>query len=58
MQALNESHADIAAYPLTLIEPRPDGADFTYSFLNGGLGILVRGGSSCCLFAFMLARFS
>lgn len=42
MGQLNTSQADLAAFPLSLTWPRPEGAALTYSFFNGGIGILVR----------------
>lgn len=42
MGELNTSRADVAAYPLTLLAPRVAGADMSYSWLNGGIGIMVR----------------
>ncbi len=44
MGELTSGRADIAAFPLSVVLPRPQAVDFSYSFLNGGIGILVR----CC----------
>lgn len=41
MGELVEERADIAAFPLTLTLQRPDYVDMSYSFVNGGIGILV-----------------
>jgi Ligated ion channel L-glutamate- and glycine-binding site len=41
MGELVEERADIAAFPLTLTLDRSQAVDLSYSFMNGGLGILV-----------------
>jgi hypothetical protein len=41
MGELVEDRADIAAFPLTLTLDRARAVDMSYSFMNGGLGILV-----------------
>ena len=42
MGELTSGNADIAAFPLSLTLPRPTYVDLSYSYLNGGIGILVR----------------
>ncbi len=42
MGELTSERADIAAFPLSVVLPRPAVVDFSYSYLNGGIGILVR----------------
>lgn len=42
MGELNSTRADLAAFPMSLIGSRPQGADLTYSIVNGGIGVLVR----------------
>ena len=42
MGELTSARADIAAFPLSLTLPRPEYVDLSYSYLNGGIGILVR----------------
>ena len=42
MGVLNSSRADLAAFPLSLVEKRPEGADFTHCIANGGIGVLVK----------------
>lgn len=44
MGELTSGRADIAAFPMSVVLPRPQAVDFSYSFLNGGIGIVVR----CC----------
>ena len=34
--------ADITLFPLTILESRADVIDFTYSYVDGGIGLLVR----------------
>ena len=41
MGELVEDRADIAAFPLTLTLDRSQAVDLSYSFMNGGIGILV-----------------
>lgn len=41
MEELISERADIAAFPLTLTLDRSQAVDLSYSFMNGGLGILV-----------------
>lgn len=41
MGELTNGNADIAAFPLSLTLPRPTYVDLSYSYLNGGIGILV-----------------
>lgn len=41
MGELVSERADIAAFPLTLTLDRSQAVDLSYSFMNGGLGILV-----------------
>ena len=41
MGELTNGNADIAAFPLSLTLPRPAYVDLSYSYLNGGIGILV-----------------
>ena len=41
MGELISGRADIAAFPLSLTEPRSEYVDLTYSYFNGGIGILV-----------------
>ena len=33
--------ADITLFPLTILEARTDVIDFTYSYVDGGIGLLV-----------------
>lgn len=42
MGELTSGTADIAAFPLSLTLPRPQYVGLSYSYLNGGIGILVR----------------
>lgn len=42
MGELVSGRADIAAFPLSLTLPRPTAADLSYSYINGGIGILVQ----------------
>jgi hypothetical protein len=41
MGELTNGNADIAAFPLSLTLPRPTYVGLSYSYLNGGIGILV-----------------
>lgn len=42
MGELTHDRADIASFPLSLTLPRPTYVGLSYSYLNGGIGILVR----------------
>ncbi len=42
MGELSSGRADLAAFPLSLTWPRPQYAALSYSYFNGGIGILVR----------------
>ena len=39
---LVNDHADLVLFPLTLTQPRAAVIDFTYSYVDGGIGLLVR----------------
>ena len=39
---LVNGYADLTLFPLTLTQPRAAVIDFTYSYVDGGIGMIVR----------------
>ena len=60
MGELTSGNADIAAFPLSLTLPRPTYVGLSYSYLNGGIGILVSSrlhAAACPFFCMSCAPF-